>query len=354
MSTFAQNLYSIFIARYIDWLGVRHRRPLMLFFRDGGIGDILCTLPAAVALAAREPGAYKIYCTNPAFVALPAMAGRFDRVLGIKCNDLVASIVASRHRVHRFHYPDELPGQASRTNLVDELAASVGLPAGTPWPRLHLGPPSRRVGAVLKTVGSSLSAHAGRSFVCIHTGPTWKAREWPRAHWARLVQLLRERFGCQVIQLGASQHFRDGPRAEPAVAGALDCRDKLNLADSLQLVSRSSMLIGVDSGMIHGAIALGVPAAGLFGPTSGEVRLPKSERIITLSAPDLPCLGCHHRHPRLHWQSGCPHDVRCMAAITPERVLAAAESLLRGQDGRSREPEESRNRSAGGFASFNS
>ncbi len=326
MSTFAQNLYGSFIARYIDWLGIRRGRPLMLFFRNGGIGDILCTLPAAAALAGREPDAYKVYCTNPAFVALPAMAGCFDRVLGIKCNDLVASIAAKRHRVFRFHYPDELPGQVSRTSLVDELAASVGVSAGAPWPRLRLGPPSRRASGVLHAAGAS---GGGRHVVCIHAGPTWKAREWPRAHWEALVRLLRGRLDCQVVQIGASQHFRDGPRVEPAVAGALDCRDKLNLADTLQLVARSSLLIGVDSGMIHGAIALGVPAVGIFGPTSGEVRLPRHERIIALSAPDLPCAGCHHRLPRLHWQSGCPHDVRCMQAVAPERVLAAAGSLLR-------------------------
>jgi hypothetical protein len=74
MSTFAQNLCGIFIARYVDWPGLRHRRPLMLFFRNGGIGGILCILPAAAVPAGREPGAWA-RCSKPWAPPGPPMPG---------------------------------------------------------------------------------------------------------------------------------------------------------------------------------------------------------------------------------------------------------------------------------------
>lgn len=334
MSLLAHKLYAFALARYFDVLRVKQRRPLVLFFRDGGIGDIICTFPATVALADRHPDAYKIYCTNPGFVSLPATLGRMDRVMGIKSNDLVAAAVRG-HTVYRFKYPDEIPGQASSKYLADEFSEPFGLPANLPWPKLDLGPVSPKVAAIFE--GRSEPA------VCIHAGPTWNVREWPRPYWDTLVERLRELTGCRVLHIGASKHFREGERKEPPVRGAEDCRDVYSLVETLQIIQRSKLLIGIDSGMIHGAVAFGLPVVGVFGPTSAFLRLPPRPDAVGMTA-DVPCLSCHHRHPRLHWQSGCPHDIRCMQGLSPERVLAEALPLLRGRlDGASGENPSAQN-----------
>ena len=319
MSPFVQKLYAFSLARYFDFLRFKHGRPLALFFRDGGIGDILCTFPATVALSDRHKDAYKIYCTNPGFVSLPATLGRMDRVMGIKSNDLVAR-AARRHTVYQFRYPDEIPGQASSKYLADELAEPFGLPAGLPWPTLNLGVVSSKVATLFD--GKSAPV------VCIHTGPTWAVREWPLASWDGLIERLRELTGCRVLHIGASKHFREGERKERPVRGAEDCRDIFSLIETFQIIQRSKLLIGIDSGMIHGAVAFGLPVIGVFGPTSAFLRLPPRANAVGLSA-DVPCLGCHHRHPRLHWQSGCPHAIRCMHELSCEQVLAEALPLLR-------------------------
>jgi ADP-heptose:LPS heptosyltransferase len=320
MSPAAQKLYAFALARYFDWLRLVRRRPLALFFRDGGIGDILCTLPAANALADRQRAAYKIYCTHPAFVSLPAMLGRFDRVLGIKCNDLVAA-AARRHMVYRFRYPDEEPGGSSRQYLVDEFATSFGLPAGLAWPKLDLGPLSPKVAALLP-------AEDERPIMCIHTGPTWAVREWPLASWDELVGRLQVRLGCRVLHLGASRHFREGERKERPVKGAEDCRDVFDLCETMQIIARSRTLVGIDSGLIHAAVAFGRPVVGIFGPTSAKLRLPP-KNAIGLTA-DVPCLGCHHRWPRLHWQASCPHDIRCMRELSVDAVFAKSLQIFAG------------------------
>jgi len=320
MSPAAQKLYAFSLARYFDWLRVVKRRPLVLFFRDGGIGDILCTLPATAALVDRHPNAYKIYCTNPGFVSLPGMLGGIDRIVGIKSNDLVAA-ASRRHTVYRFRYPDEEPGGSSKQYLVDEFSTSFGLPAGLPWPSLDTGSVSPRVAALFP-------AEDKRPVICIHTGPTWVVREWPLACWDELVARLQARFGCRVLHLGASRHFREGERKERPAEGAEDCRDIYSLVETMQLVSRSRLLAGIDSGMIHAAVATGLPVVGVFGPTSAALRLPP--RNAAGMTADVPCLGCHHRQPRLHWQSGCPHDARCMRELRVDRVFERAAQLLAG------------------------
>lgn len=319
MSPFVQKLYAISVARYFDWLRLRHGKPLVLFFRDGGIGDILCTFPAAAALARRHERAVKVFCTNPGFVELPAMVGCFDRVLGIRCNDLVSSLVGRWHTVYRFRYPDESPPNASAAYLADEFSTGVGLDPGQPWPQLNAGKLTEKVAPLFERGD-------GRPIVCIHTGPTWAVREWPLERWDDLVAGLQARFSCRVLQVGASRHFREGARKERSVAGVEDCRDVFNLQETVQIISRSKLLVGIDSGMIHVAVGFGVPVVGLFGPTSAALRLPPG-RAIGLSG-DVPCLGCHHRHPRLHWQSGCAHEIQCMKNLSVQSVCESAAQFL--------------------------
>ena len=43
------------------------RGPRIFVYRDGGIGDILCTLPALDALRARDPEAYIVYAAYKKF-----------------------------------------------------------------------------------------------------------------------------------------------------------------------------------------------------------------------------------------------------------------------------------------------
>ncbi|MFT3783980.1 MAG: glycosyltransferase family 9 protein [Nibricoccus sp.] len=318
MSPAVQKLYAFSLARYFDWLRVVKGKPLALFFRDGGIGDILCTFPAAARLADNRPNAYKIYCTNPAFVDLPKMLGRFDRVMGIRSNDLVAAAV-KRHTVYRFRYPDEEPNGSSNRYLADEFAERFDLPAGLAWPKLELGPFPPKVAALFP-------ADDKRPVVCIHTGPTWVVREWPLDRWDTLVARLKETLGCRVLHVGASRHFREGERKERPVAGAEDCRDIFSLRETIQIISKAKLLVGIDSGMIHAAVALGLPVVGVFGATSGKLRLPPQRAVAVTAA--LPCLGCHHRHPRLHWQSGCPHNAACMQGIDTDEVFKNAASFL--------------------------
>lgn len=320
MSPRVQNLYAFALARYFDWLRLIHRRPLTLFFRDGGIGDILCTFPAAAQIARQRENSLKIYCTNPGFVSLPDTLQRFDRVLGIKCSDLVAAKAARRHAVYRFRYADESADACSSRYLADEFLQQFDLPLDSPWPTLQLGPESPKVAEVF-------ARDATTPVVCIHTGPSWLVREWPLESWDALVARLRQELGFRVLHIGSSRHFREGVRKERPVHGTEDCRDKFSLVESLQLIGRSRLVIGIDSGMIHGAVAMKTPVVGIFGATSGHLRLPPRPGARFVGA-DVPCLGCHHRRPRLHWQSGCPHDAICMTQLSPDRVWREISAAL--------------------------
>jgi ADP-heptose:LPS heptosyltransferase len=89
------------------------------------------------------------------------------------------------------------------------------------------------------------------------------------------------------------------------------------------LIRGARVFIGPDSGPLHLADALGVPAVGLFGPTSTlswGLQSPTS-RMLREAIECSPCYRDDGVFPP------CPHQHRCMLALSPARVLDACLQL---------------------------
>ena len=87
------------------------------------------------------------------------------------------------------------------------------------------------------------------------------------------------------------------------------------------------LLVGIDSGPIHVAGAVGTPCVALFGPTDPSLIFSNPE-LATGVFLRVECSFCHHRHPRMHWMSGCPNDIKCMKELTVEQVFDAVAANL--------------------------
>ncbi len=85
------------------------------------------------------------------------------------------------------------------------------------------------------------------------------------------------------------------------------------------ILKRCRVLVTMDSGPRHLAVALSVPTVVLMGPTDPRFTAARLEQSIVLRKP-VPCGPCH--------QKICPLDHRCMHEISSQEVFAATESLL--------------------------
>jgi lipopolysaccharide heptosyltransferase II len=89
-------------------------------------------------------------------------------------------------------------------------------------------------------------------------------------------------------------------------------------AELAAVLSRCHLLIGIDSGPMHVAAAMGVPVVGLFGPTDPGRTGPMGDghEVIYHPQPCGPCMTptCTER--------------TCMAGITPDEVVLAATRAL--------------------------
>ena len=89
-------------------------------------------------------------------------------------------------------------------------------------------------------------------------------------------------------------------------------------------MSRAALFIGGDSGPLHVAATTGVPVVALFGPTLPARSMPWRDPAALAEALEPGPLACRPCHQRT-----CVHgDFRCLGAITPAQVLAAAARVM--------------------------
>ena len=113
-----------------------------------------------------------------------------------------------------------------------------------------------------------------------------------------------------------------GQVAVGTIPGAVSLVDALSVEECLATIARAKLFIGIDSGLLHIAACTRTPSVAVWGPTSPQFfYAPEVRKNFVVSA--VACQGCYHRLPRLHWVTGCPHDIECMRTLPVDAVLAA-------------------------------
>lgn len=281
------------------------------------MGDIICTFPAALELKKRHPGATFIYNCHPDSSAIVKMSGVADccthcfhvGVAGYWYRFLFAGF-------YHFAHGDDIPGQTSKESMVAEFCRQFGLPVQTEHPRLTIDPAElHRARAWLREKNLD-----PEMLIIIHPGPSWPVREWPLEKWTELVAGLRRRGFTSIAQLGVGRYADFGKVVVAAIPGAVSLVDELSLEQACAVISLAKLHIGIDSGLLHIAAAVGTPGVGIFGMTSPQTRFSQNY-IRSFVVSRVECQGCYHRLPRVDWITGCPNDIKCMKEISPEEVL---------------------------------
>jgi heptosyltransferase-2 len=147
------------------------------------------------------------------------------------------------------------------------------------------------------------------------------AKRWLAPRFAAATDRLAERLGAQVAVLGTASERALGEEVAAGLAApARVLCGQTALPDLVGVLSRLRLLVTNDSGPMHVAAALGVPLVAVFGPTDWRETAPVGEARRLVREPVF-CSPCGLRE--------CPIDHRCMKSVTVDRVVDAAEELLR-------------------------
>lgn len=166
----------------------------------------------------------------------------------------------------------------------------------------------------------------GERLIALHPGSFWrKELQWPLARYIALAKELLGRHRCQIALLGTAE--------EAPLAGAMSSRiadprlfsmaGKTTLPEAASLIQSADLFIGNDSGLLHLALGLKVPAVGLFGYTDpGQVIAPQGP-CIALHRPSGE--GLYFHQPFYQFKPGQPNPIE---RIEVEEVLEAARTLM--------------------------
>lgn len=161
----------------------------------------------------------------------------------------------------------------------------------------------------------------------IHPGSGAEIKLWTATGFAKVGRQLVDQRGGTVIITGAAS---ERPLAED-IAELMDRRrvvvvaGRTSLGQLAVLFRRCEVVIGVDSGPMHLAVAMGTPTVHLFGPSDPAAFGPYGDgarhAIVSAEMECSPCGRLDITGPEVNLHT-------CMLAIEPARVLAAVEGVL--------------------------
>jgi heptosyltransferase I len=106
-------------------------------------------------------------------------------------------------------------------------------------------------------------ATAGSSYGILFHATARPEKEWPEASWIALGRAFAARGGALVLPWGTQAEHARSTRIAAAVGNAR-VPDRQPLDRMARLVAGASFVVGVDTGLLHLAAALGVPLVGIF------------------------------------------------------------------------------------------
>lgn len=215
------------------------------------------------------------------------------------------------------------------TRLADDLGARAARPV--PWdpataPLVFRLAPGDRAWADTWLGDHGLSPDDAP--ILLHPGAGAPVKLWTAAQWAHVLDRLAAETAAPIVVAGSGAEaamvaavVRELRGAAPALAFAQD----VPLGRYAALLARSRLVLGVDSGPLHLAAALGVPSVRLHGPSDAQVFGPWGAAARhAVVASDLPCAPCG----RLDYSPSELAVHPCVRLLTPPAVMAAARQVL--------------------------
>lgn len=343
----------------------------ILLIQLGDIGDVVLTTPTIRAvketypdarvsimvrkpfgnLLATDPNLYDVIeSSRPSGTALHVIReyaalilrlrkAHYDLVIDLRTGDrgaILSFITGAKMRVgrpsetkqfwHNFMFtrmvhspgldPSAHPGADQSLRIVREL----GIDAKSSIPQLYASPDNAaQASGLLKKCGLA----PGNRWVTINPFSRWKYKEWDVMKWARLIDLLWEKYRVPSILVGSSE---EAIACEGITKGrenhTFNLAGKTTLGELAALLSMTSLHLGVDSAAPHIAAAFGKPTVTIHGPSDWR-GWSIVDDLHEIAASPMGCVPCNRR--------GCEDTgtSKCLEQLDVETVMGAVEDVLK-------------------------
>jgi heptosyltransferase I len=317
--------------------GTASSGPRILVIRLGAMGDIVHALPAAASLRHGFAGSHLTWVVEPRWRALLDGNPFIDRLVELRRGTAAGLLATLRElRERRFDFAVDfqgliksaLVGAAAKVDriygfhrsLLRERVAGVFYSSPVMTGKQHVVDRNLDLAAAAGAASALLrfplpagepegELPQGR-FVLACPLAGWRAKQWPLEYYGQLGKALRED--------GISLVLNGPPSAIGEMAGVPGVvLHASGLPGLIYATRQAAAVIGVDSGPLHLAAALGKPGVAVFGPTDPARNGPYGGSLTVLRSPGA--VTSYKRREEID---------ESMRKITPGEVLAALREAL--------------------------
>lgn len=219
-------------------------------------------------------------------------------------------------------WQEDVPLRPKRSHIADDLCALIANIEAASRDSLHT---AKRIVAK-PDVSTKLLLELGwpvnlfdKPVICIHPLAGAATRQWPMKNYSELVTRLLHEGTVHIALLGAQA---EKPALQNIIKSQVNKRNVFNMAGlaSLkilpELIKRSCLFIGNNSGPHHLAATLGVPVIGIHSGVADSIEwAPVGPKALAIRR-DVNCAPCYIEKPE-----NCPRNLDCLTNISVSDVL---------------------------------
>ena len=160
------------------------------------------------------------------------------------------------------------------------------------------------------------------SWIVFCPGARWENKQWPLKNFAELADdILHQHASAKIVILGGRE---DAPKGQILhqrhPERILDLTGCTSLAEMVEWIRISRVVVTNDTGPMHVAAAMSKPVVAFFGPTAPERTGPYGQIDKVLRA-NLACMPCLQRRCRNEENIACLHAIRVGEAAAQTSAL---------------------------------
>lgn len=164
-----------------------------------------------------------------------------------------------------------------------------------------------------------------KKYIGINHGAAFgPAKKWLPEYFAKVINHFAGCYNFTPVIFGSANERDTADEIIRRISGNIEIVDlcgKMNIRELFSCIKKCSLFITNDSGPMHIAAALNIPTTAIFGSTNHIKTGPFSGNSTSVYL-NMPCAPCIKRNCRFG-------TYQCMLDIKPEKVIDAAEKLLK-------------------------
>ena len=299
--------------------------PRILLVKLSSLGDVIHLMPAVSDLRRRLPGAYVAWAVEAPYVELVRLHPGVDEAIPVALRALRRAplkahawrdLRSARGALGRGRWDYVVDAQGliksavvaswARAPVFGMDAKSAREPIAARFYEVRVAVPRgshavvrnrRLLGEVFGYAADTPArygmrapeappawAPAGRYAVLLHAASR-AAKLWPDDRWIALARELAAQGYTPVFPGGTAAERESAARLASAVGPDAIAAPAMALAEAAALIGHASGVVGVDTGLTHLAVALGVPTVGIYCATSPGLTGLHGAQAVNLGGP---------------------------------------------------------------------